>query len=210
MLFQAGNYYIVSVIIIMAALILFMVSFEKRKPKAREVVVLAVMTTIAVVSRVVFFMLPQIKPSAAIIIITGVMLGKQAGFLCGALTAFISDFAFGHGPWTPWQMMAFGLVGFTAALIFHNRRALYYNKAALCIFGFFATALLYGVIMDTGTIFMIAGKPERALLISTYLAGIPFNVIHGITTAVVLWIIAAPMFQKLDRIKTKYGMYYHS
>ena len=72
-------------------------SFEKRKPKTREVVVLAVMTGIATLGRVIFFMLPQFKPCVAIIIITGIMLGKQAGFLCGALTAFVSDFLLRSG-----------------------------------------------------------------------------------------------------------------
>ena len=93
-------------------------SFEKRKPKTREVVVLAVMTSIATLGRVIFFMLPQFKPCVAIIIITGIMLGKQSGFLCGALTAFVSDFFFGQGPWTPWQMFAFGIIGFISAIFF--------------------------------------------------------------------------------------------
>ena len=68
-------------------------SFEKRKPKTREVVVLAVMTGIATLGRVMFFMLPQFKPCVAIIIITGIMLGKQSGFLCGALTALCQIFS---------------------------------------------------------------------------------------------------------------------
>ena len=100
-------------------------SFEKRKPKTREVVVLAVMTGIATLGRVIFFMLPQFKPCVAIIIIYGeFMLGKQSGFLCGALTAFVSDFFFGQGPWTPWQMFAFGIIGFISAIVFQKKKVL--------------------------------------------------------------------------------------
>lgn len=70
-------------------------------------------------------MLPQFKPCVAIIIITGIMLGKQSGFfLCGALTAFVSDFFFGQGPWTPWQMFAFGIIGFISAIVFSKKKVL--------------------------------------------------------------------------------------
>ena len=92
------HYYIVSILIIVAAIGIFVWSFEKRKPKTREIVTLGVLTGMAIVGRVIFFMTPQFKPCAAIIIITGIMLGKQSGFLCGCLTAFISDFFFGQGP----------------------------------------------------------------------------------------------------------------
>ena len=122
MLFKGREYYLVAILIIVISIFLFMWSFEKRKPKTREVVVLAVMTGIATLGRVMFFMLPQFKPCVAIIIITGIMLGKQAGFLCGALTAFVSDFFFGQGPWTPWQMFAFGIIGFISAIVFQKRK----------------------------------------------------------------------------------------
>ncbi|MFQ6929633.1 MAG: ECF transporter S component [Eubacterium sp.] len=68
-------------------------------------------------------MLPQFKPCVAIIIITEIMLGKQSGFY-GALTAFVSDFFFGQGPWTPWQMFAFGIIGFISAIFFQKRKYL--------------------------------------------------------------------------------------
>ena len=139
MLFKGREYYLAAILIIVISIFLFMWSFEKRKPKTREVVVLAVMTSIATLGRVKFFMLPQFKPCVAIIIITGIMLGKQAGFLCGALTAFVSDFFFGQGPWTPWQMFAFGIIGFISAIVFQKRKYLAYNKVALCVYGFIMT-----------------------------------------------------------------------
>ena len=122
MLFKGREYYLAAILIIAISIFLFMWSFEKRKPKTREVVVLVVMTSIATLGRVIFFMLPQFKPCVAIIIITGIMLGKQSGFLCGALTAFVSDFFFGQGPWTPWQMFAFGIIGFISAIVFQKRK----------------------------------------------------------------------------------------
>ena len=89
----------------------FFLVFENRRPQAREVVVIAVMAALAVAGRAAFFMLPQFKPTAAIVIIAGVGLGAEAGFLTGALAGFVSNFFFGQGPWTPWQMFAFGIPG---------------------------------------------------------------------------------------------------
>lgn len=209
MFLDGRQYYLISFVIIAVAILLFICSFEKRKPKSREIVVLAVMTTIAIVSRIMFVMIPEMKPSAAIIIITGVMLGKQAGFLSGVLTAFFSDFVFGQGPWTPWQMMAFGLVGLGAAIIFYDREHLWTNKILLCSYGFLATMIIYGLIMDTGTVFMLADQPTKEAFISAYVAGIIINLIHAITTVIVLWVLSQSMFHKLERIKIKYGMYYH-
>ncbi|MCR5737179.1 MAG: ECF transporter S component [Eubacterium sp.] len=208
MFLDGRQYYFISFIIIALAVCTFIFSFERRKPKAREIVVLAVMTTIAIVSRVMFFMIPEMKPSAAIIIITGAMLGKQAGFLSGVLTAFFSDFVFGQGPWTPWQMIGFGLVGLGAAIIFYGRESLCENRILLCGYGFFATMLIYGLLMDTATVFMSVDQPTKEAFIDAYLAGIVINCIHGITTVAVLWFLSRPMFHKLQRIKIKYGMYY--
>jgi energy-coupling factor transport system substrate-specific component len=208
MFLDGRQYYLISFVIIAVAIFMFTFSFERRKPKSREIVVLAVMTTIAIVSRVMFFMIPEMKPSAAIIIITGAMLGKQAGFLSGVLTAFFSDFVFGQGPWTPWQMVAFGLVGLGAAIVFYGREGLCANKVLLCIYGFLATMLVYGLIMDTGTVFMSVDEPTREAFVDAYLAGIIINFIHAVTTVIVLWVLSQPMFHKLERIKIKYGMYY--
>ncbi|MFR6563881.1 MAG: ECF transporter S component [Eubacterium ventriosum] len=133
MLFKGREYYLAAILIIAISIFLFMWSFEKRKPKTREVVVLAVMTSIATLGRVIFFMLPQFKPCVAIIIITGIMLGKQSGFLCGALTAFVSDFFFGQGPWTPWQMFAFGIIGFISAIFFKKKVLSLQQSSTLCI-----------------------------------------------------------------------------
>ena len=104
---------------LLASAIPFILVFDKKKPQARELVPIAVMAAIAVVGRTVFEIipLPNFKPCSAIIIITAVAFGPEAGFLTGALTAFVSNFIFGQGPWTPWQMFTWGLVGFLAGIL---------------------------------------------------------------------------------------------
>lgn len=75
---------------------------------------------VATAGRAAFFMLPNFKPVLAIVIISGAALGKESGFLVGAMSAFVSNFLFGQGPWTPWQMIAMAVVGYLAGLIFHR------------------------------------------------------------------------------------------
>lgn len=202
------GYYFTSMCIIVISIFIFLWSFEKRKPKTREIVTLAVMTALAVVGRLAFFMTPQVKPCAAIIIITGVMLGRQSGFLCGALTAFVSGFFFGQGPWTPWQMIAFGIIGFLSGVLFSKKNIKYaYNKWIISIYGFLATFVIYGFILDTATVFMYTDTPKTETFVATYLSGIGFNLIHAASTFVVLFLISNATIKKLERLKIKYKMF---
>lgn len=202
------GYYFTSMCIIVISIFIFLWSFEKRKPKTREIVTLAVMTALAVVGRLAFFMTPQVKPCAAIIIITGVMLGRQSGFLCGALTAFVSGFFFGQGPWTPWQMIAFGIIGFLSGVLFSKKNIKYaYNKWIISIYGFLATFVIYGFILDTATVFMYTDTPKTETFVATYLSGIGFNLIHADSTFVVLFLISNATIKKLERLKIKYKMF---
>ena len=202
------GYYFTSMCIIVISIFIFLWSFEKRKPKTREIVTLAVMTALAVVGRLAFFMTPQVKPCAAIIIITGVMLGRQSGFLCGALTAFVSGFFFGQGPWTPWQMIAFGIIDFLSGVLFSKKNIKYaYNKWIISIYGFLATFVIYGFILDTATVFMYTDTPKTETFVATYLSGIGFNLIHAASTFVVLFLISNATIKKLERLKIKYKMF---
>jgi len=202
------GYYFTSMCIIVISIFIFLWSFEKRKPKTREIVTLAVMTALAVVGRLAFFMTPQVKPCAAIIIITGVMLGRQSGFLCGALTAFVSGFFFGQGPWTPWQMIAFGIIGFLSGVLFSKKNIKYaYNKWIISIYGFLATFVIYGFILDTATVFMYTDTPKTETFVATYLSGIGFNLIHAASTFAVLFLISNATIKKLERLKIKYKMF---
>jgi len=201
-------YLIASVVLIVLAIVIFVRSFERKKPGTKDVVLLSVMISLAVVGRLVFFMVPQFKPCAAIVIITGIMLGKQAGFLSGVMTAFISDMFFGMGPWTLWQMIGFGLIGLISAIIFNQERIEKmggFAKLILCTYGFLVTFLLYGLLMDTATVFMVTDKPKLSTFIATYSAGIVFNMIHGISTFIFLYLMANPLSKKIKRVLVKYG-----
>lgn len=203
---QRENYYATSLIIVIETMIPFFMVFEDRDPQARELVVISVLAAIAVAGRGAFFMLPQFKPVAAIVIIAGVCFGGEAGFLVGAVSGIVSNFFFGQGPWTPWQMFGFGIIGFIAGLLF-KKGMLKKKKLSLCIYGGISTFLIYGFLLDTASIFMFSEKNiTKAGAISVYISGIPFNMVHAISTIFFLFILSKPMIEKLDRIKVKYGL----
>lgn len=201
------NYYLISCIIIILSFIPFMVMLERRKPHAREIMLVAVLVTITVLSRAVFFMIPFFKPILAFVIISGIGLGARTGLLVGTLSAFISNFMFGQGPWTVWQMLALGLCGFLAGLIFSRR----YDEGKLhtvlvCIFGFIAAVVVYGGIMDTYTALLYMGNMTKQSFFAIYLSGLPVNLILGICTVLCLALFTKSMARKLRRVKYKYNM----
>ncbi|MBQ9097598.1 MAG: ATP-binding cassette domain-containing protein [Clostridia bacterium] len=206
-IFYLGDrkYYFISLLIILETMIPFCMVFEGRKPKARELIVISVLCAIAVAGRSAFFMLPQFKPVVALIVITGVCFGGETGFLVGAVTGFVSNFFFGEGPWTPWQMFAFGIIGFIAGILF-KKGFLRKTKESLCIFGFLATFIIYGGIMNPASIIMWQSKITWEMILSAYIVGMPFDLIHALSTAFFLWLISEPMIDKLERIKIKYGL----
>lgn len=229
--FGDRHYYISGVIIIVLAMLPFFAGFESRRPEAREIVTLAVMCAIAVASRAAFIMLPSFKPMVGIIMITGMAFGPAAGFLTGAMSGFISNFIFGQGPWTPWQMFAFGVAGFITGLLANKGvlkpvvktpefmekasergsgaarvLASVYGRLPLALYGFFVIMLITGPLLDTCTLFTMTTEVTKASAAAVYLAGIPFNAVHGVATLLTLFFLSRPMLDKLDRIKVKYGM----
>lgn len=199
------KYYFISLIIIICAMLPFFLLFEHRRPQARELVTLSVLCAVAVAGRAAFYMLPQFKPVAAIVIIAGVSLGAQSGFLVGAVSAFVSNFFFGQGPNTPWQMFAFGIIGFLAGILY-ERGPLKTSRLSLCVFGGASTLLLYGGIVNAGTL-LISGLPVTLpAYLTVCLGSLPFDLIHAAASVVFLFLISQPMIEKIERIKKKYGL----
>ncbi|MBQ4576824.1 MAG: ECF transporter S component [Firmicutes bacterium] len=199
------KYYAISLAIMIQTMLPFVMVFEGRKPQARELVTIAVLCAIGVAGRTAFFMLPQFKPVVALVIISGVCLGGETGFLVGAVTGFVSNMFFGQGPWTPWQMFAFGIIGFLAGVLF-RKGFLRKMRLSLCIFGGLATFFIYGGLMNPASVIMYQAKPTPEMFVMAYMQGIPFDMIHAAATMIFLWFLAGPMIEKLDRIKVKYGL----
>ncbi len=202
---RTGRYNVSSMLVLLECMLPFFLVYEGKKPKPRELVVIAVLCAIGVAGRAAFFMLPQFKPVMALTIIAGVAMGAETGFLVGAMTMLVSNILFSQGPWTPWQMFAMGIVGFLAGLLFRKGR-LPANRLTLCIFGGLAALVIYGGIMNPAAALVWGNQSlNRNILIAYYISGFPMDCIHGFATIVFLLLAAKPMIEKLERIEKKYG-----
>lgn len=204
--FGQRRYYLCSVLFILYSMVPFFLRFEKRKPQAREVVSIAVMCAIAVASRAAFIMIPHFKPMTGIIMITGMAFGPEAGFLTGAISGFVSNFIFGQGPWTPWQMFAFGVAGFLAGLLGKVGILKGEKKLSAAVAGFLTVLLVVGPLLDTSTLFSMTAEINAVSAGSIYLSGLPVNTVHATATFLTIFLLSKLITEKLNRIKIKYGM----
>lgn len=198
------NYYIVSVVILIASMLPFFVSYEQKKVTVRDITLTATLIALAVVSRAAFYLIPQVKPIAAVVIVSAVCLGAHKGYIVGAFSAFVSNFIFGQGMWTPFQMVALGTVGLLAGLIF---RWLKVNRYTLSIVGFVLATVVYGAIVDMSTVLSAYGNNVTLKgALSIYASGAVFSLVFGGATAVFLFLFGMPFITKIERISKKYGL----
>ena len=202
-------YYLTSTLVVMEVMLPFFFAFETRRPQARELVTIAVMCALATAARVVIH-IPGFKPILGIIMVAGIAFGAEAGFLTGAVSAFASNFYFSQGPWTPWQMMAYGIGGFVAGLLFHKKRPFpgrpWLSTLALSAVGFLTVMLVVGPLLDTCTVFTTGSRITWKYALAVYAAGFGYNLTHAAATAITIFLVSRPLLEKLDRLKRKYGM----
>lgn len=197
-------YYLTSTLVLVEIMLPFFLAFEGRKPQARELVVVAVLCALAVAGRVVI-PIPNFKATYAIIMLSAIALGPETGFLIGAMTALTSNFFFGQGPHTPWQMMAYGVAGLIVGFAY-QQKWLKRKPMHMALFGAVLIIAIIGPILDTCTIFLLQSETTAASAAGQYLSGLPVNVSQAIATFLVIRFLGEPLLEKLDRVKVRYGM----
>lgn len=197
---KGRSYYLISTLVILETMLPFFLSFEGRKPQARELVLIAVMCALAVASRVAV-PIPSFKAIFAVIMVTGMALGPEVGFMTGAMAVFASNFFYSQGPWTPWQMLAYGFCGFLFGFLKRKPK-----RIALAIYGFSCVVLIVGPILDCCTLFTTASRLSWKFAGMVFAAGFPYNVSNGIATALTLYFFGDPLLVKLNRMIEKYGL----
>ena len=119
-LISGEHYMLISILIIAGTILPLMISFEYRKPRAREIVLLAVLISFCVVSNLICSHTIPLHAGTAMVVLAGISMGPEAGFLTGALGRFVCNFFDGQGIWTPWQMTAWGIIGFISGVSFRK------------------------------------------------------------------------------------------
>lgn len=210
-LLRDRSYYLISGLILLFACLPFAALFRRRRVKVRELVIVSVMAAIAVASRAAFYMLPTVKPLCAIAIITGLYLGEETGFMVGVLSMFLSNFLFGQGAWTPYQIFGMGFAVFVADVILRrvhlDNMKKFTGNLTVAVVGGLCCFLLYGACADSCAVFAIAPDLQRESVLSVILTGIPFNLSHGAVTGVILFFLHRPIGEKLERMCVKYDLF---
>ncbi|MCR4686776.1 MAG: ECF transporter S component [Lachnospiraceae bacterium] len=196
------QYALVALLVTVAALAYMFLGFNNSQTNIRYIVVLSVMSALSVLSRCVFTFLPAFKPMTAIIILTGMYLGPEGGFMCGALTALFSNFFFAQGPWTPFQMFAFGILGLASGLI---KKPLRKSTTLLLIYGAIG-GIAYSLIMDIWTVLWYSGGFAWDLYGASVVAALPFMALYMISNVVFLIILKKAFGRKMNRMIYKYNI----
>lgn len=187
--------------LLLAALAAGFVWFERSRPPARVAAAIAVLVAFAVVGRIVFAPFPNVKPTTDIVIIAGFVLGAEPGLIVGALAALVSNFYFGQGPWTPWQMAAWALCGLLgAALAAACRGRLGRLPMAVCCA---AAGLLYGVILNFGSAVNMGGSDVIASFWVNSAQSAPFDVAHAIGNFAFFMLAGPALVRALRRLRRR-------
>ena len=192
-----------SLLVALLAVALVLASFEASRPALRQLMPTAVLAAVAAAGRVLFAPIPDVKPVSAIAIVAGAALGRRSGFVVGALAALLSNFFFGQGPWTPWQMYAWGLVGYVGGLI--GEKNLPSRAPVLFVWGF-VSALVYGAILNGYHVLGYVHPLTWPAVLAACVASLPLDVTHGVATVAFLAAIWLPWGRAIHRVVAKYDL----
>lgn len=202
LLFDERRYAWVILCVTLLSCLPMFISFERNSADAKRLVMIAVMTALSVAGRFLFAALPGFKPVTAMVVITAMYFGSEAGFMTGALSAVISNFYFGQGPWTPFQMFSWGIIGLLAGLF---ARRLRQSRIWLSVFGVLS-GVLYSLLMDIWTVFWADGYFNITRYIAAVGSAAWFTAVYAVSNVIFLMLFAKPIGKILDRISVKYGI----
>lgn len=201
-LFRDRQYVWIYLCVAVLSCVQFFIHFEKSENDTRKLVLIAAMIALSVVGRIIFTPVPGFKPVTAMVVITAMYFGSEAGFMTGSLSALISNFCFGQGPWTPFQMFSWGILGFIAGIIARQLRE---NKVVLAIYGI-VSGVLYSFLMDVWTVLSADGYFNFSRYLAAVAASAEFTVIYAVSNVIFLLLFAKPIGKMLERIKVKYEL----
>lgn len=203
-LISAEHYLIFSLLIMVGSFLPFMIRFAKQKLTSRELVMLALLGAIAAISRVPFASLPSVQPTTFVIIVTAIVLGPQSGFVVGALAAIVSNLFLGQGPWTPWQMYSWGMIGLVAGLL--RNRWLMKSMLGRCLYGF-SMGFIFGWVMNFWMLIAVIQEVSWETIVIYYSASFWFDAAHALSNVFFLAVFSTSWIRILHRFKRKYGLF---
>lgn len=191
-----------SFLILGAVLVAGFAWYERSRPPSQVVALVAALAALAVAGRIAFAAFPNVKPTTDIVIFAGYALGGAPGFAVGALAALVSNFWFGQGPWTPWQMAGWGLCGVLgAALALGGRNAGRLTLAATCGFA----GILYGALLNFSLMATYGGDLSWAYFWTLEVRAIPFDAAHVVGNVTLALVAGPAMVRMLARFRERFA-----
>jgi energy-coupling factor transport system substrate-specific component len=175
--------------------------YEREQPPARVLAVVASLAALAVVGRLAFAAIPNVKPTTDIVLFAGYALGAIPGFAVGAVTAIVSNIFLSQGPWTVWQMAGWGAVGVGGALlarVLHGREPNRFMLAAVCG----AAGLLFGAWMDVYQ-WTYAARQDLDSYLAVAATSLPYNLAHAVGNVVFCLLIGPAFLRALARYRRR-------
>ena len=200
---------------LVAALLLIFIFhrvFHIEKKSAREIMMLVILIALTVLGNLASVQVLPFQFGTAMVILTAVGFGPEAGFIVGSMARLMVNFFQGQGPWTPWEMVGWGVLGILTGVFFAKReKNTLKNDIILAGWTFLSVFLLYGTLMNLFT-FLFAVRYARDdsisnIFIRTYATGIPYDLLHAGRAAIAVFLLSNPVLKRIDRIKVKYGFY---
>ncbi|WP_157729394.1 ECF transporter S component [Tumebacillus algifaecis] len=195
------NWAVTSFVFLLLALGLFYLRFERAKVSSKEMALIASLAALAVVGRIIFAPFPNFKPTSYLILLAGYVFGPRAGFMVGATVAVISNMFFGQGPWTPWQMMAWGLIGATAGL-YGRWRGEKVHPLELAVFGA-VWGFLFGWFMNTWVWLTTFYPLNLTTFLAANAASVWFDVSHATANVLFALLLTRSFLPILYRFRKK-------
>ncbi len=200
--FADEQYMLVSLVLVIVSMLPFFIRFELKRVQTREIVLIALLAAAAAVSRVPFAVLPSVQPTSFVIIASALVFGAESGFMIGALAALVSNMFLGQGPWTPWQMFGWGMIGWTAGLL---RDVLIVHRWRLLGFGFL-WGFLFGWIMNVWSASGLIPNHDWTGIAFIYASSFYFDLFHALSNVFFLALFGGAWIKVLERFKRKYGL----
>lgn len=175
--------------------------YERSRPSAQVVALVAALAALAIAARIAFMAFPNVKPTTDIIVFAGYALGPAPGFAVGALTALVSNLWFGQGPWTPWQMAGWGMCGIMGAMLaLGARNAGRLTLAATCGLA----AVGYGALLNFSLMATYGGELSLQRFLALQSAAIPFDAAHAIGNVTLALVAGPAMVRMLRRFRARF------
>jgi hypothetical protein len=195
------SWQVMSFLILGAVLLAGFAWYERSRPPSQVLALVAALAALAIAGRIAFAAFPNVKPTTDIVIFSGYALGPAPGFAVGALSGLVSNFWFGQGPWTPWQMAAWGLCGVLGALLALGvRNAGRFTLAAVCGFA----GIAYGALLNFSLMATYGGQLSLQRFLILEGRAVPFDTAHAVGNIVFALLAGPAMVRMLARFRRRF------